>query len=217
MYTRSLSRFVVPLALLWLLPWPALAADPPASPAEPSIVYKVRGADDRLEMVLHSSRILTTQQKIVQTAVDNPDVLDVAVLSPTQVDVSAKATGVTNVNLWDEDKRLYTVRVLVVGDARELAMILRTTFPADAIKVTPVASAVMISGFVEKSEHIDRIIQIAQQYYPQVINNMTFGGRPARSTCTSRSWRCRGRNCDAWASTGRRSPGPTCSCPVPAD
>ena len=78
--------------------------------------------------------------------------------------------------MWDENKKLYTIRVTVVGDARELAMILRATFPSDPLKVTPVASSVMISGFVEKAEHIDRIIQIAEQLYPKVINNMTVGG-----------------------------------------
>ncbi len=127
-------------------------------------------------MVVHSSRILTMEQKITQTAVGNPDLLDLAVLSPNQVQISAKAMGVTQVNLWDENKKLFTIDVLVVGDARELAMILRATFPSDPLKVTPVASSVMISGFVDRSEHIDRIIQIAEQYYPKVLNNMTVGG-----------------------------------------
>jgi pilus assembly protein CpaC len=176
MYTRPLCRLFVPLAVLWLLPRPVLADDSPAPSAEPSIVYKVQGGDERLEMVLHGSRILATEQKIAQTAVENPDILETTVLSPTQVCISAKATGVTKVNLWDENKKLYTIRVLVVGDARELAMILRATFPSDPLKVTPVASSVMISGFVEKPEHIDRIIQIAEQLYPKVINNMTVGG-----------------------------------------
>ena len=34
----------------------------------------------------------------------------------------------------------------------------------------------LISGFVDKPEHIDRIIRIAEEYYPKVINNMTVGG-----------------------------------------
>ncbi len=175
MYTRTVCRLFMPLALLWL-PWPVLADESSAPLVEPSIVYKVHGSDDRLEMVLHSTRILVTEQKIVQTAVENPDVLETTVLSPTQVYISAKATGPTKISLWDENQRLHTVNVLVVGDARELAMILRATFPADALKVTPVASSVMVSGFVDKAEHIDRIVQIAEQYYPKVINNMSVGG-----------------------------------------
>ena len=72
---------------------PVLADDPPASFVKPSIIYKVHGSDERLEMVVHSSRILTTEQKIVQTAVGNPDILETTVLSPNQVQISAKATG----------------------------------------------------------------------------------------------------------------------------
>ena len=55
-------------------------------------------------------------------------------------------------------------------------MVLRATFPRAALKVTPVANSVMISGFVDQAEQIDRIIRIAEEYYPKVINNMTVGG-----------------------------------------
>ena len=72
MYTRSLCRLFMPLAVLWLLPSPVLADDPPAPLAKPSIIYKVQGSDERLEMVVHSSRILTMEQKITQTAVAIP-------------------------------------------------------------------------------------------------------------------------------------------------
>ena len=34
----------------------------------------------------------------------------------------------------------------------------------------------LISGYVDKLEHIDRIVRIAEEYYPKVINNMTVGG-----------------------------------------
>jgi pilus assembly protein CpaC len=186
MYTQSSWRRLASLAVLWLLPsavlgQDALAPPPPAQNpglplVRPSVVYKIQASDERLEMIVHTSRILTMEQKISQTNVGNPDMLELTALSPNQVQISAKATGVTQVNLWDENKRLFTIDVLVVGDARELNMVLRTTFPGDALKVTPVASSVMISGYVEKNEHIERIIQLAEQYYPKVINNMTVGG-----------------------------------------
>jgi pilus assembly protein CpaC len=176
MYTRPLCRLLMPLAVLWLLPSPLLGDDSSAQLVRPSIVYKVQGLDERLEMVVHSSRILTLEQKIAQTAVGNPDILDSTILSPNQVQILAKSTGVTQVDLWDENKKLYTIDVRVTGDARELALVLRTAFPKDALRVTPVASSVMISGFVDKNEDIDRIIQIAEQYYPKVLNNMTVGG-----------------------------------------
>ena len=148
----------------------------PPAVSNASLVYKVGGAGDRLEMTVHTSRILTMDQKVPQAQVNNPDVLTLTPLSPNQIQISAKATGVTQVNLWGEDRKLHTIDVIVYGDAQELAMILRTTFPKAVLKVVPVSNAVLISGFVDKAEHIARIVQIAEEYYPKVINNMTVGG-----------------------------------------
>ncbi len=176
MCTQYVSRLLVPLAIFCLMT-PAVPAEEPSAPlVGPSIVYKIHKASERLEMTVNTSRILTMDQKIPQAQVNNPEILELTPLSPTQIQISAKATGVTQINLWGEDKKVSTIDVIVLGDVRELQLILQTTFPNAALKVTPVASSVMISGFVDKPEHVGRIIQVAEQYYPKVINNMTIGG-----------------------------------------
>ena len=115
-------------------------------------------------------------QKIPQAQVNNPDILDLTPLSPNQIQVSAKTAGVTQINLWGENQKLFTIDVIVYGDAQELKMLLRSQFPNAALNVVPVANSVLISGYVDKLEHIDRIVRIAEEYYPKVINNMTVGG-----------------------------------------
>lgn len=176
MCTQYLSRLLVPLAIFCLMT-PTVTAEEPIAPlAGPSIVHKVHNATERLEMTVNTSRILTMDRKIPQAQVNNPEILDLTPLSPTQIQISAKATGVTQVNLWGEDKKVSSIDVIVLGDVRELQLILQTTFPNAALKVTPVASSVMISGFVDKPEYVGRIVRIAEEYYPKVINNMTVGG-----------------------------------------
>lgn len=141
-----------------------------------SVVYKVQAASGRLEMTVNSSRILTMDHNIPQVQVNNPEVLVPTILSPTQIQISAKKPGVTQVNLWDEKKNVYTVDVLVFRDAQELAMLLQTQFPTSAVRVIPVSDGVLISGYVDQQDHVSRIIQIAQEYYPKVLNNITVGG-----------------------------------------
>ncbi len=72
MYTRSLWRLFTPLAVLWLLSSAGFSPHDPPSRApfrcKPSIVYKIQGSDERLEMIVHTSRILTMEQKIVPDA-----------------------------------------------------------------------------------------------------------------------------------------------------
>lgn len=195
MYTRSFSRRFVLSAFFGtvLATVPSVAFSqtqtppPPTSAANaappvmnllvpPSVIYKVQKTEDQLEMIVRTSRILMTDLKVLQQQVSNPDVVEVTPIAPNQIQLSAKAIGQAQINLWDENKKLYTVNIRVLGDARELATTLRAAFPSAAIKVTPVANAVMIEGFVDRPEQIDRIIRVAEEYYPKVINNMSVGG-----------------------------------------
>jgi pilus assembly protein CpaC len=141
-----------------------------------SIVYTIRDANEHLEMVVNTSRILTMGQKIPQVQVNNPDLLEPLVLSPTEVQISAKKPGVTQVNLWGEDKKIYTIDVIVQGDARELTMLLQREFPGSAVRVTPLANGVLLSGYVDHPQNITRIRELAEEFYPKVLNNMVVGG-----------------------------------------
>ena len=173
---RSAS-LVLRLALIAAMISPTCA--PAQQPAGQSIVYKVQGTNERLEMVVNSSRILSMDQKVPQVQAANPDVVELTPLSATQVQLLAKKPGVTQVNLWDEQQKIHTVDVIVFPDSRELTMLLQSQFPTTALKVVPTANSVIISGHVDDPNQISRIIQIAEDFYPKVINNITIAGRSA--------------------------------------
>jgi len=154
---------------------PLVAGRADSSPSGP--YYNVKGVDDHLKMIVGSSRFLTLDKKIPQVQVNNPDVLDLMPISPNQVQISAKRTGVTQVNLWGDDKRIYTVNVVVMGDAAELTQILRELFPKNSLTIVPVnGNSVIISGYVDQQEAVPKIISVASKYFPDVINNMTVSG-----------------------------------------
>ncbi len=140
------------------------------------VIHHVQGATQRLEMVANSSRILTLDKKIPQAQVNNPEILEITPLSPTKVQIFAKNPGVTQVNLWDENDEVYSIDVIVYGDARELTMLLNTQFPKASLKVIPLANSVVISGYVDDPDAMERIIEIAEDYHPKVINNIRIGG-----------------------------------------
>lgn len=161
-------------------PNPATVEAPGASAGEASsggsILHRITSATERMEMTVNTSRILTLEQKIPQAQVNNRDVLELTPLSPNQVQIFAKKPGVTQVNLWGENNRLFTIDVVVFADARELEILLKSEFPSAAIRVRPIAQGVMVSGYVDHPQHIARIIQLSEEYYPKVINNLTVGG-----------------------------------------
>ncbi|MBN2477006.1 MAG: pilus assembly protein N-terminal domain-containing protein [Pirellulales bacterium] len=178
MLKYTLRRLLLPLLIVSMLA-SLTRSVPPAMAQQASslpVQFKVQSASERMEMTINTSRRLTLDKKIPEAQVNNPDILDLTPLAPNVIQVSAKSPGVTQVNLWDEDRKLYTIDVIVYGDVRELELLLASQFPNASLKVVPVASGVLISGFVDQPEHIDLIIRIAEEYYPKVINNMVVSG-----------------------------------------
>jgi pilus assembly protein CpaC len=142
----------------------------------PPIVHKIQAATERLEMTANTSRVLTLDQQIPRAQVNNKEILELTPLSPNEIQVFAKKPGVTQINLWNEQNQVHSIDVLVFGDARELAMLIRTEFPHASIRVKPLAQSVVLSGFVDRQDHVSQIIRIAEDYYPKVISHITVGG-----------------------------------------
>ncbi|MBL9124628.1 MAG: type II and III secretion system protein family protein, partial [Planctomycetaceae bacterium] len=168
--------------LMGLLPAAARAQqdddpDPMIPSADPqAVIHDIKHAHDRVEMVVNSSRILRLDQKIPKAVVNNPDLLDVTPLSPTEIQIFAKKAGVTQVNVWGEDQKIRSLDVIVFADAQELAMLLKHQFPNATLRVIPLANSVVISGYLDDPDQVSRIIQMAEDFHPKVINNIRIGG-----------------------------------------
>ncbi len=145
---------------------------------QPAVAYRLHGGNERLQMVVNTSRILTIGQKIPQAQVNDPQVVTITPLSPTEVQISAQKPGVTQVNLWGEDQRIYTLDLIVFGDAQELNMIIRQEFPNSTVKAIALSKGVLLTGYVDQPESISRIVKMAEQFYSKntVLNNMSVGG-----------------------------------------
>ncbi len=171
-YRARLLALVLSLPLLGFAPGRLWAqANRSAGP-----IIRISAAQQRVEMIVNSSRILTLEKKIPQAQVNNPEVVDIKPLSANQIQLIAKKTGVTQVNLWDQQGRIYTVDVVVRGDARELEMAIKHFFPHATIKVYPLANSVVLYGHTNNPNDVARIAELASDYFPKVINNITVGG-----------------------------------------
>jgi len=142
----------------------------------PSVLRKISELSEKLELITNSSRILTLDKPIPRVLVNNPELLAVTPLSATQVQISAKKAGVTQVNLWDEEGNIHTVDVLIYGDARELEVALQTQFPHSSIRVYRYSESLVLSGFVDNPTHVSQIKLLAEDYAPKVITNINVGG-----------------------------------------
>jgi pilus assembly protein CpaC len=141
-----------------------------------SMILKVSEENNKLEITTNTSRILTLDKNIPRVQVNNPDLLAVTPLSATQIQISARKAGVTQVNLWDEEGQIHTVDVMIYGDVAELDAALRTQFPNSSIKVYRYSESMVLKGFTDQPEHVSAIMRMSEDYAPKVINNITVGG-----------------------------------------
>ncbi|TWT90667.1 Type II secretion system protein D precursor [Pseudobythopirellula maris] len=176
-HRRPTLRTLVLLALGALLVLPGDLQAAPATITNPgTLIRKIASSNEQLEITTNSSRILTLGKKIPRVQVNNPELLSVTPLSATQVQISAKKAGVTQVNLWDEDDQIYTVDVFIYGDVRELENALKTQFPNSSIRVYRYSNSLVLTGFIDRPDYVDPIRELAEDYAPKVINNISVGG-----------------------------------------
>ncbi len=140
------------------------------------VIERISEESERLEITTNTSRILTLGTRIPRIQVNNPDLLSATALSATEVQISAKKPGVTSINLWDENDKVYTVDILIYGDARELELALKTQFPNSNVRVYQYEHALVLTGFVDRPDYISQIMRLAEDYSPKVVNNISVGG-----------------------------------------
>lgn len=169
---RPLHALAVLLALP-LVPAPLL---PGQEPIRPGIQVQVTEPTQRLELIANTSRILTLQHKVPRVAIDDESVARVLPVAENQVQVAALKPGFTQLTIWDQRGGVFTVDIVVMGDARELENLLASEFPDATLRVRPLASSVVVSGHVPRPDMVHRIVTIAEDYYPKVINNISVSG-----------------------------------------
>ncbi len=186
----SKQRWAVASAIVGLFSaWAVLSAIPSSAMAQEAevdaavrdtihqpVTFSINGPTQRLEMVISTSRILTLEHKIPRLMVGNPEIVKATPISPNQIQLSALKTGVTQLNVWDENESLYTVDVVITPDGRALQMLIKSEFPDAAVRVRPLNNSVYLSGYVPSPAMVNSIVRIAEDYYPKVVNNMTIGG-----------------------------------------
>jgi pilus assembly protein CpaC len=131
---------------------------------------------DKLQMVVNTSKVIECEHDIVRASVHNDEILQVRPIGRTQMMVNARRTGITQVDLYGADNEVKTLQVVVLGDSRELQIVLANEFPTATLNIRPIQNAVIVSGFVTGDDDVEQIITIAEQYYPTVINRISVVG-----------------------------------------
>ena len=133
----------------------------------------------RLELTIGKSRILDLPVAIKRASLANPDVADTVVLSPTQLYLTGKTSGVTNLTLWNESGKMMGVYdVVIMPDLSRLKENIYKSMPDEKnILVMASHDNITLSGTASNANNLSRALSIAEAYAPKkVINSMQVGG-----------------------------------------
>ena len=133
----------------------------------------------KLELTSGKSKVLDLPVAIKRASLANPEVADTVVLSPTQLYLTGKTTGVTNLTLWNESGKMIGMYDIVIApDLSRLKENLHKTLSEEqGILVTSSHDHITLSGTASSANNLSRALSIAEAYAPKkVINSMQIGG-----------------------------------------
>lgn len=133
----------------------------------------------RLDLVFGKSRVLETPAPIKRASIANPEVADAVILTPTQIYLTGKSIGVTNLTLWHDNERISSIMdVVVTPDLTRLKEDLHTVLPQEKeIAVTATSDRVTLSGTVSSTSVLPKVLEVAEAHAPKrVVNLLHVGG-----------------------------------------
>jgi pilus assembly protein CpaC len=133
----------------------------------------------RIELVSGKSVVLRTESAVKRISIANPEIADFNLLSPTEIYLTGKAAGTTNLTMW-QDGRLTAVYDLVVSyDVSKLKQQMQDMLPAERdLRIAAANDALTLSGKVTNAAALNQAVAMAKAYAPEgkVSNLVEVGG-----------------------------------------
>ena len=150
--------------------------EPPVGVAHEPVFQVLAPDNNHLKIVERFAKVVELKTKIVRVDGFDPAVINVTALTPNQLRVQALTPGVTTMVVVDETDQMNVIDIFVMGDVRHLQTYLSKLFPRAAVEAVAVRDSVVLRGWVTQPEHITEMVEIAEQFYPRVLNQMRVGG-----------------------------------------
>ncbi len=130
------------------------------------------------EVVVNKSILLNLKKPAERVSVPKDDIADIILITPTQLQINGKTTGSTNLIVWEKGGQAAFFDLNVVGDVNQVASQIKDATPNDNISVEYAKDTVILSGKAANEKTIEKAIQIAKVYSPNVVNHVKIDDPP---------------------------------------
>ena len=162
---RPYLRLLLGVFSLAALPRFAWAADPPQIHIDREV-----GAHKDLSLEVGQNRLLILSEQITRVSVAEPKVADLKVITPTQLLLTAKGVGATDLTLWNRRDDPFVISLRVGRNLEALRKQLKDLFPQETINVTAAGDLVVLSGEVGDVRVPERAAEVAKLHAERLTN-----------------------------------------------
>lgn len=173
---------VVAVSLLWPMalvgPVNAEGGVQPADQSAMRVTLQpiAENCGERIVMAAGQGMLIDCTDQLTRASVANPEIVDVSILSPTQVLLSSKAPGTTELMLWDSDEHQAAFTIVVEMDVSEIHEAIQRVAPGAAIDVRPIRDHLLLRGTVPDVDAMARVLEVAKILTPNVTNQVQIAG-----------------------------------------
>jgi pilus assembly protein CpaC len=158
---------------------PLAAAEAANGEAPPTAQIKIDrevGAARDLALEVGQNRLLVLSESIVRVSVADPKVADLKVITQTQLLLTARGVGATDLTLWNRKDEPLVLALQVTRNLDALRRQLRDLFPQEKINVGAAGDLVVLSGEASDVRVPERAAEVAQLHAERVANLIRVGG-----------------------------------------
>ncbi|MEA2701206.1 MAG: pilus assembly protein CpaC [Myxococcales bacterium] len=181
MMRRHRRLVVVGLAVIVTLTAGGLSAPCAFAAGEISNVPQIRidrevGAAKSLALEVGQNRLLVLSEPIGRVFVADPKVADLKVITPTQLLMTARGVGMTDMTLWNKRDEPLVLALSVARNLDGLRRQLKDLFPDEHIAVSSAGDLVVLSGEASDIRVPERAAEVAQLHSEKVANLIRVAG-----------------------------------------
>ncbi len=126
------------------------------------VVRRPEQRAERIRLVKSKSVVLELNRPISRALIAQPETADVQVMSPTEIVVTGKEFGATQLTLFTEDGQQQLLDLLVEVDLPLLEDLIRAVAPTSQVQARSVAGTVVLTGTVSDTLTAERVGEIAE-------------------------------------------------------
>ncbi len=133
-----------------------------------------------LQVAVGRSLTVDTGVAIRRVSMSNPAVAEPVAISPTQLLINGLKPGNVTLVLWPEHGSAIVYELIVQIDGHALSQQMNAIFPGEKVRVQTSKDTIVLSGPVSGSDVAGKLIKLAEDFSPKVVDHMISPGDSRR-------------------------------------